>query len=271
MSEAEQVTPIEVKAPEWVLIIPARNEAESLPLVLGNLSPHVDRVILVDNGSTDGTGEVARSLGATVVFEPSPGYGMACLAGLDALKAGPPRIVAFADGDGSDGVENLQVLIRPILNGEADLTLALRVPDRREAMTLQQRFGNGLATFLIHLFWGVRYHDLGPMRAISWEALEALHMTDRDFGWTVEMQIKAIKAGLKVREYPLPYHVRIAGESKISRTAKGVLKAGCKILWVIGRELWRERLGRYAGEAAPFCKKSFSPVRPLIRKKVREP
>jgi hypothetical protein len=139
-------------------------------------------------------------------------------------------------------VENLSTLLQPLLEGVADLALARRVPDTRQALSLQQRFGNGLAIYLIRLFWGVKYHDLGPMRAVSWEALMAMHMTDRDFGWTVEMQIKAIRANLRVIEYPLPYHVRVAGQSKISRTLTGVSRAGCKIIWVIGCELWRKKM-----------------------------
>jgi glycosyltransferase involved in cell wall biosynthesis len=228
------------------LIIPARNEALSIPAVLSKVPDSVDKVIVVDNGSTDDTGNVARAHGAEVVFEPSLGYGSACLAGIAALAVDPPRIVAFADGDGSDGVENLSILLQPLLDGKADLALARRVPDARQALSLQQRFGNGLATRLIRLFWGVEYHDLGPMRAVSWEALMAMHMTDRDFGWTVEMQIKAIRANLRVVEYPLPYHVRIAGQSKISRTLTGVFHAGSKIIWVIGRELWRKEMSMNA-------------------------
>ncbi len=228
--------------PEAVLIIPARNEVLSLPVVLSHVPSCIDRVIVVDNGSSDGTGQIARSHGATVVFEPSSGYGSACLAGIAALKDDPPRFVAFADGDGSDGVENLPTLLRPLLAGEADLALARRVADTRRALSLQQRFGNGLAVFLIRLFWGVEYHDLGPMRAVSWEALQSMDMADRDFGWTVEMQIKAIRMNLKVVECPLPYHVRVAGQSKISRTLAGAVRAGSKILWVIGRELFRKKL-----------------------------
>ena len=240
MSDALREEPSRSSPYGIALIIPALNEAQSLPAVLSRIPAAIDRVIVVDNGSTDGTAETARSHGARVVFERSPGYGSACLAGIAALKDDPPRIVAFADGDGSDGVENLPTLVRPLLENEADLALARRVPDTRQALSPQQRFGNGLAIYLIRLFWGVEYHDLGPMRAVSWEALMVMHMRDRDFGWTVEMQIKAIRANLRVVEYPLPYHVRVAGQSKISRTLAGVLRAGSKILWVIGRELWRE-------------------------------
>ena len=254
--------------PETVLIIPARNEALSLPVVLSRVPPCIDRVIVVDNGSTDETGPVARFHGAMVVFEPSPGYGSACLAGIAALKDGPPRFVAFADGDGSDGVENLPALLKPLQTGEADLALARRVPDARRALSLQQRFGNGLAVFLIRLFWGVEYHDLGPMRAVSWQALQFMDMRDRDFGWTVEMQIKAIRANLRVVECPLPYHVRVAGQSKISRTIAGVVRAGAKILWVIGRELFRKKLNIHsaAKESASVRREPVPLTRPFIHK-----
>ena len=219
------------------LIIPARNEALSLPEVLSRVPASVTRLLVVDDGSTDDTAAVARAGGAEVVFEPVPGYGRACLAGIAALQGAPPAIVAFADADGSDGVHNLPALLQLLQEGAADLALARRIPVRHQALTSQQRFGNRLATTLIRLFWGHSYRDLGPMRAISWEALQGLNMADQDFGWTVEMQIKALKAGLRVLECPLPYYPRIAGVSKISRTLSGVVRAGTKILWVIGREL----------------------------------
>lgn len=222
------------------LIIPARNEEGALPTVLGRVPAVVSRIVVVDNGSTDKTAEVALANGAEVVHEPVPGYGSACLAGIAALEDNPPAMVAFADADGSDGVENLEVLLEPLLNGEADLALARRVTVASRAMSIQQRFGNWLATCLISRIWGHDYQDLGPMRVIAWQALRELNMGDRDFGWTVEMQIRAVKAGHRVVEKPLPYHVRIAGESKISRTLSGVLRAGAKILWVIARELCLE-------------------------------
>src|SRR6266567_3149061 len=219
-----------------VLILPARNEALALPDVLAAVPSCVDRVVVVDNGSTDATALVARDGGAEVVSEPTPGYGLACLAGIAFLKSAPPDIVAFADADGSDDLPSLAGLLDLLAQDEADFALARRVPSDPEALTLQQRFGNRLATFLIRLFWGHRYADLGPMRAIAWKALERLGMRDRGFGWTVEMQIKALKKGLRVREIPLPYSRRSAGYSKISRTLTGAVRAGGKILWVIGRE-----------------------------------
>lgn len=218
------------------LIIPARNEELSLPSVLARIPDAVTRVLVVDNGSTDATADVARSAGAEVVHEPAPGYGAACLAGLAVLRNNPPDVVAFADADGSDGVENLPLLLDRLGEGNLDLALARRVPENAEALSVQQRFGNWLATRLIRMLWGHAYGDLGPLRAITWESLERLNMSDRTFGWTVEMQIRALKAGLRVAEFPLPYRSRIAGRSKISRTLSGVMRAGWKILWVIGRE-----------------------------------
>lgn len=227
--------------PRIALIIPARNEALSLLEVLRRVPPEVNTVVVVDNGSTDETADVAREWGARVVREEYPGYGSACLAGLAFLTDKPPDIVAFADGDGSDGVQNLSALLQPLIAGDEHLALALRVPASSRAFTFQQRFGNGLAVRLIRLFWGYRYHDLGPMRAITWQALNQLHMADRNFGWTIEMQIKALKARLRVVEIALPYYSRIAGRSKISRTLTGVIQAGTKILGVILLELWRGR------------------------------
>lgn len=236
------------------LIIPARNEALSLPAVLSRVPSVVTRVLVVDNGSTDDTAAVAKAFGAEVILEPVAGYGKACLAGIAALASSPPAFVAFADADGSDGVQNLETLLTPLFKGEVDLALAARQPVELRALTLQQRFGNRLATCLIRIIWGHDFRDLGPMRALSWEALTKLRMMDEDFGWTVEMQIKAVKLGLRIAEHPLPYYPRIAGRSKISRTLAGVVRAGTKILWVIGRELVPERFRTNGGsylEAKP--------------------
>jgi glycosyltransferase involved in cell wall biosynthesis len=223
------------------LILPARNEELSLPGVLSAVPSVIDRVIVVDNGSSDLTSDVARSHGAEVVSEPTPGYGRACLAGLALLDDNPPDIVAFVDADGSDDLGQLPGIFMPIVDGEADFVLSRRIPVSHLAMTPQQRFGGWLATRLIRLFWGYRYTDLGPMRAVSWSALKRLGMRDPDFGWTVEMQISAVRERLRIREISVPYRPRIAGESKISRTVTGTFRAGMKILWVIGREALRGR------------------------------
>ena len=218
------------------LILPARNEAISSPGVLKNIPPVVDHVLVVDNGSTDSTSQVAREYGAQVVAESKPGYGRACLAGIAALKANPPDVVAFADADGSDDLSQLLNLLTPVVNGQADVVLGTRIPSENHALSLQQRFGNWLATSLIRLIWGHRYKDLGPMRVINWISLLEMKMGDQNHGWTVEMQIKALKSGLRIKEYPILYRQRTGGRSKISRTFKGTVQAGMKILWVIGRE-----------------------------------
>lgn len=222
--------------PGIALIIPARNEELSLPGVLGNVPKEIGRVVVVDNGSTDCTAEVAAAFGALVVHEPVAGYGRACLAGIAFLCNAPPDIVAFVDADGSDELSRLPDLIAPVAAGEADLVLGRRLPSVASALSFQQRFGHLLATGLIRLFWGHRFRDLGPMRVIRWSALESLEMADKAFGWTVEMQVRAVKNGLSIREIDVPYHPRRAGRSKISRTISGTVKAGCTILWVIGRE-----------------------------------
>lgn len=223
--------------PEIALIIPARNEELSLPGVLKNVPPEITRVVVVDNGSTDTTARVAAAHGAQVVTEPVAGYGRACLAGLAALRDDPPDIIAFVDADGSDEPARLFDLIAPIASGRRDLVLGRRLPVESRALTVQQRCGHLLATGLIRLFWQHRFRDLGPMRAIRWESLELLGMTDQAFGWTVEMQVRALKQGLRIEEIDVPYHRRSAGKSKISRTITGTIKAGSTILWVIGREV----------------------------------
>jgi glycosyltransferase involved in cell wall biosynthesis len=228
----------------WV-VIPAKNEQASIPHVLQDV-PAVGRVIVVDNGSTDGTAEAARRMDADVVHEERRGYGSACLAGLariEMLVAGgepSPKIVVFLDADYSDHPEELPQLVEPLLTGEADFVLGSRLLGRREAgaMPPQSVYGNKLACFLMWLFWGVRYTDLGPFRAISYSALQQLGMQDTNFGWTVEMQIKAAVAKLRTQEIPVRYRRRI-GVSKISGTVSGTFNAGYKILFTIARYRWQ--------------------------------
>jgi glycosyltransferase involved in cell wall biosynthesis len=219
------------------LIMPAKDEALALPYVLKVVPREIDRTLIVDNGSTDGTAGVARMHGACVVEEPRSGYGSACLAGLKALEKNPPDIVAFADADGSDDLSRLFDLMDPLLNDEADLVLGKRTTEESGALSGRQRFGNRLATSLINFFWGYGYEDLGPMRVITWASLQTLEMSDRNYGWTIEMQIRALKRGLRIKEFPVPYRRRVAGHSKVSRNLSGSLQAGIKIIWVICREL----------------------------------
>lgn len=223
------------------VLIPALDEERSLPFVLGDIPDSVRRVVVADNGSTDDTVAVARSAGAEVVEATRRGYGSACLAGIDHLRAtGPPDIVVFLDADYSDHPEELPRLVRPIAEGEADLVVGSRVVGDRErgALLPQARAGNFVACLLIRLLYGHRYTDLGPFRAIRWSTLEDLEMRDPDFGWTAEMQVKALKRGLEVREVPVSYRRRI-GVSKITGTVKGTVLAGAKILATVLRHAWR--------------------------------
>ncbi len=222
------------------VVIPALNEERAIGRVLADLPPLVDLTVVSDNGSTDRTADVARAHGAIVVAEPERGYGAACLAAL--RHVGDADIVVFMDGDYSDHAAEMASLVQPIASGDADMVIGSRVLGAREAgsLTPQQRFGNWLATCLIRLIWGVSYTDLGPYRAISAKALRQLGMTDRNYGWTVEMQIRAAVAGLRVREVPVSYRRRI-GQSKVSGTIKGTVMAGIKILSVIGRFAFRSR------------------------------
>ena len=218
------------------VVIPALNEEEALPLVLGDIPrPLVRRVVVADNGSTDGTARVARAAGAEVVHEPEKGYGAACLRALAHLAADPPDVVVFLDGDRSDHPEELPRLLAPLADG-VDLVIGSRTRGRRTrgALTPQQRAGNAVACVALRLLYGARYTDLGPFRAIRWEALHALAMRDRNWGWTVEMQIKAAQRGLAHAEVPVSYRARI-GESKVSGTVRGTLGASTKILWLLAR------------------------------------
>jgi glycosyltransferase involved in cell wall biosynthesis len=196
--------------------------------------------VVADNGSTDGTARVAREHGARVVHAPLRGYGNACLAALAALDS--PDVVAFLDADFSDHPEELPAVLAPILEGRADLVIGSRMLGRREpgAMLPQALFGNRLATLLMRLLWGARFTDLGPFRAIRADSLRELHMADRDFGWTVEMQVKAARAGLRCVEVPVSYRRRV-GRSKITGTLRGTLLASHKILTTILREALRPR------------------------------
>lgn len=224
-----------------VVLIPALDEEPSLPGVLAAIPAAAEgwrlrSVLVVDNGSADRTAEVARAGGATVIAEPRRGYGAACLAGLAHLRARPPDVVVFLDADRSDDPAALSALLAPILAGRADLVIGSRALGEREpgSLTPVQEFGNRLAAALLRLLFGLRATDLGPFRAIRWRALESIGMRDRDYGWTVEMQARAARAGLRVVEIPVRYRRRI-GRSKISGTVRGVVGAGWKILFTIAR------------------------------------
>lgn len=216
------------------MIIPALDEERSIGQVLDAIPKWVDEAIVVDNGSTDRTAARAAEHGARVLSEPRRGYGVACLTAIAGLS---PRtdVVVFLDGDFSDHPEEMDRLVDPIVAQAADLVIGSRVLGRREpgALTPQARFGNWLSCTLMRLIWRHRYTDLGPFRAIGRQALQRLEMRDLDYGWTVEMQLKALRHGLRVRDVPVSYRRRTMGQSKVSGTLRGVFGAGTKILWTI--------------------------------------
>ena len=219
------------------VIIPAFNEEDSIGLVLDVLPQNlIHEVIVVDNNSTDNTARSASEKGARVVAEQRRGYGSACLKGISVLDN--PDIVVFLDGDFSDYPEELVKLVAPIESGEMDFVLGSRMilPESRSALLPQSRYGNQLAVFLMRLFFRHQYTDLGPFRAIRYESLQAIAMQDTNFGWTVEMQIKAVKKGLRILEIPVKYRERV-GVSKITGTFSGTIKAGTKIIYTIFKYL----------------------------------
>ena len=222
------------------VIIPALNEEASLPKVLADIPRDlVEEVVVVDNGSCDRTAEVARACGATVLTESRQGYGCACLKGIAYLKTRVPDIIVFLDGDYSDYPEEMVAVVRPIVVEGYDLVIGSRTKGEAEkgALLPQARFGNALATSLMRLLYGFSYSDLGPFRAVRFDKLLALAMVDQDYGWTVEMQIKAVKHGLRITEVPVRYRKRI-GKSKVAGTWKGTVLAGYKILWTVARYSW---------------------------------
>ena len=219
------------------IIIPAYNEEDSIGLVLKALPRQIiQEIIVVDNGSTDETAHVAIENGARVVKESKKGYGAACLKGIKSLDA--PDIVVFLDGDFSDFPEEIVLLIEPIEKEDKDFVIGSRMilPKSRASLLPQARYGNQLAVFLIKLFFKHTYTDLGPFRAIRYNSLMSIGMQDTNFGWTVEMQIKAIKRGLRIIEVPVNYRERV-GVSKITGTVSGTFKAGIKIIYTIFKYL----------------------------------
>ncbi|HSD27591.1 MAG TPA: glycosyltransferase family 2 protein [Vicinamibacteria bacterium] len=230
-----------MKPPRVVVVIPALDEEEAIGLVVREVPPLAAQVIVVDNGSRDRTAENARAAGARVVFEPRRGYGQACLTGIAAAEGAD--VVAFLDGDRSDYPGQLADVLAPILAGEADLVIGSRHLGRREkgAHPLHAVWGTRACVGLMNLLLGTKATDLGPFRAITSSALERLGMRDRDFGWTVEMQVKAAGLGLRVREVPVDYRPRL-GRSKVSGTVSGTLRAGSRILATILRHAWSRGL-----------------------------
>ncbi len=234
----------------FAILIPALDEEGPLARVLADLPrageavavaggarPTLTRIVVVDNGSRDRTAEVARARGAQVVSEPRRGYGQACLAGLAFLAAEPPDVVVFLDADHSDDPRELPRVLEPIAAGRAQLVIGSRVLGQQErgAFTPVQAFGNRLAAWLMKRMWGASFTDLGPFRAIRWDALMRLRMRDRDYGWTVEMQTRALQHRLACEEVAVSYRRRRLGKSKVAGTVRGVFGASTKILWTLAR------------------------------------
>ena len=222
-----------------IVIIPALNEEKSVAQVVRSLPASVIEIIVVDNNSTDRTGEVARAAGATVLKEVRRGYGYACLSGIAHALKSSPDIIAFVDGDLSDYPEQLPEILKPIQDDGCDLVIGSRILGKRErgALLPQAYFGNLLTGFLIRLFWGVKFTDLGPFRAVRVDSLARMNMSEPTFGWTVEMQIKAAKLKMKCTEVPVRYRKRI-GRSKVTGTVSGTVKASAKILYLIFKHLF---------------------------------
>ena len=222
--------------PKIKVIIPAYNEEDSIALVIKEVPSIVNEIIVVNNRSTDNTAEAAQKAGATVLLESQMGYGHACLKGMDyiATLSDKPDIIVFMDGDYSDYPAELSKVIAPILEDNIDFVIGARVRSLQEkgSMTPQQHFGNWLATSLMRILFGAKFTDLGPFRAIKYQKLLDLQMQDKTYGWTIEMQLKALRQNLTYIEVPLKYKKRI-GISKVSGTIKGSIFAGVKILgWI---------------------------------------
>ena len=241
-----------------VVIIPAYNEELSIAKVIAEIpQPPVLNIIVADNNSSDNTVKNACAAGAIVVNENEQGYGAACLRGIAEARRMNAEIIIFIDGDYSDYPEEIPTLLQPVLSGEYDFVIGSRKLGKVEkgGLTPQQRFGNWLACLLMRWLMGVNYTDLGPFRVISMDALLKLDMQDHNYGWTVEMQLKAVKCGLRVTELPVRYRKRI-GKSKVSGTVKGVVMAGYKIIVTIFR---------YALECDPITKnKSLRKCMPSV-------
>ncbi len=223
--------------------MPALNEEKSLPGVLSGMPDYVERVVVADNGSTDGTAEVARAHGAEVVFEAERGYGAACLAGMRLLSAQgePPEVLVFIDADGSDDPNEIADVVAPIQKGEADMVLGVRRGIDGDVGTIlpHARFGNHLVLGLTRLLFGHAFADLPPFRAVSFPKLLALRMDDRTWGWTLQMQIRAVRAGLRIVEVEVSHRRRSEGVSKISGNLATSLRVGAKMFYTLARERLR--------------------------------
>ena len=231
--------------PTIKVIIPAFNEEKSIAKVIAEIPDFVEEIVVVNNNSTDQTAQTATKAGATVLTEKSKGYGYACLKGIDYLsqKNKTPDILVFLDGDFSDFPQELKKVIQPILEDSADFVVGARVKELRErgSLTPQQVFGNWLACFLMRILYQSSFTDLGPFRAIRWSTLEELQMSDKTYGWTIEMQLKVLIQKITYQEVPVSYKKRI-GVSKVSGTVKGTIFAGMKIIgWIFKHYLQKKK------------------------------
>ena len=228
------------------VVIPAFNEEKSIPYVLNDIPNFVNLIIVCDNSSTDKTSEIEKNMGAKVVFEEKKGCGNACLKAISYLRnlKDKPEIVVFIDGDYSDDPKQMKKIVDPIFYEGYDLVLGARTKSLRDknSMTAHQIFGNWLACFLMRIFFNSRFKDLGPFRAITWDKLMQLDMRDKSFGWTIEMQIKALIKNYKYKEIGVKYKKRI-GKSKISGTLVGSILAGKKILYLIFKYYLKKKIG----------------------------
>ena len=230
--------------PSVAVLIPALDEEETLPGLLADLQQRsVGPVVVVDNGSSDGTADVAVESGAYLVTEPERGYGAACLAGIGFLRSmpNPPAVLVFVDADHDEGPRQIEMLVRPIFDGEADLTLGVRRRGAGKVGTLfpHARLGNRLITSMIRLLYGRSFRDLPPFRAIDFRKLFELEMDDRNWGWTLQMQIRAARQAFRIVEIEVTHGARSAGESKISGSVMGTVRAGSKMLLTLLTERLR--------------------------------
>lgn len=235
-----------------VVMIPALDEEETIGQVIDAIPNWVSLVVVCNNGSTDNTARIAAEHGAQVVEAPERGYGSACLAGMDAIESAFPSvkasIIVFLDADLSDDPSEMGKLVDPILSGNCDFVVGSRTLGESEpgSLTLLQRFGNALSCRLIKWIFSTEYSDLGPFRAIRWASLKKLQMDDPAYGWTVQMQIRAVRLDLRIKEIPVTYRNRKGGQSKVSGTMKGVFGAGVTILRVILLEAIQSTLSHHA-------------------------
>jgi glycosyltransferase involved in cell wall biosynthesis len=224
------------------VIIPAYNEELSIGRVISSIPRKIiNEIVVINNNSSDNTAQKAMDAGATVLVETFQGYGASCLRGIEYLKNKNIDIIIFMDGDYSDHAEELNLLIEPIINEKYDFVIGSRILGKQEkgALPLQSKIGSIISGFLIKIFWGFKYTDLGPFRAIKFDRLLQLNMKDKWYGWTVEMQIKALKNKLRVKEVPVSYRKRI-GESKVTGTLKGTIMASVIIMKTIFSEYFNE-------------------------------